>query len=419
VDPDGVVAAIRRFSELLGDVGSEIVDEYPGRAERQPVSLRSDRASLLLGMDIREDESQRYLERLGMEVMGHGDPFYVVPPSWRPDLVQEEDLVEELGRVHGYERIPERLPTGTTTLGGARGQYQEVDRIREAAIRCGFVQTVSHTLGDRHPLDGPEPAIGPRNPGSPEMSLLRNSLLPSLAEVATRNGGRDMHLFEIGRVFWAGPEGPVERRSFALISTGELIPSDRKGESVPTAGFFSLKGEIDAILRQSGRHTRVEVCANPDKRLHPTRQAALVGADGRSVGFIGQIHPDVADAARLPIETVFAEIWLDVLLPEPAESPHLREVSRNPAVRRDIALLIDKSVPFRSIDSAIVSSGGEVLERHWLFDVFEGAGIPEGKHSVGIALQLRKFGENFTDEEANQVRERVVAALASLGGATR
>jgi phenylalanyl-tRNA synthetase beta chain len=116
---------------------------------------------------------------------------------------------------------------------------------------------------------------------------------------------------------------------------------------------------------------------------------------------------------------VLAEIWLDELLNERATPIRLREVSRYPAVRRDIALLIDRAVPFRSIDSAIVASGGEVLERHWLFDVFEGTGIPEGKHSLGIALQLRKHAETFTDEEANKVRERVVTALAALGGVTR
>jgi phenylalanyl-tRNA synthetase beta chain len=419
VDPDGVVAAIRRFSDLLGQTGSEIVDEYPGRAERQPLSLRIDRARMLLGMEIGDDEAKRHLERLGMEVMGHGDPYFVIPPSWRPDIVLEEDLIEELGRVHGYERIPERLPKGETTFGGSSGEYQEVDRIREAAMRAGFIQMMSHTLRDKHPLDGAEERIGPRNPGSPEMAWLRNSLWPSLAEAAARNGGRDLHLFEMGRVFRASGSGAKEQRSLAFLSTGELIPADRKGESVPSSSFFSLKGSLEELFAQAGRKLQVAECAKADGRLHPTRQAILRDADGHSVGLLGQIHPDVADESRLPVDTVLAEIWLDKLLDGKREPIRVKEISRNPAVRRDIALLIDKSVPFRSIDSAILASGGEVLEKHWLFDVFAGAGIPEGKHSLGIALQLRKFGENFTDEEANDVRERVVTALTALGGTTR
>jgi phenylalanyl-tRNA synthetase beta chain len=419
VDPDGVVAAIERFSELLGMAGSDIVDVYPGRTERQPISLSIERASLLLGMEVRPEQAKEYLERLGMEVVGHGDPFFVAPPSWRPDLRLEEDLVEELGRVHGYEKIPEIMICGTTTMGGARGPLQEIDRLREASIRAGYTQLFSHSLRDRHALDSERARVEPRNPASPEMSVLRNSLLPGLADAAVRNGGRDLGLFEIGRVFWEEDRECREARGAAFLSTGYLVPSEIKGEAVPVADFFSLKGDLIEILSQGGRALKFQEPDQPDSRLHPTRQARLLASDGRQVGLLGQLHPDVAESLRLPAGTFLAELDLDALLAEPVEQVALSPVARNPAVRRDIALLVDKSVPYGSIEQAISQSGGDVLERQWLFDVFEGQGIPEGKHSLGIALQLRKMGENFTDEEANQVRERVVAALAALGGTTR
>ncbi|HWD38459.1 MAG TPA: phenylalanine--tRNA ligase subunit beta [Fimbriimonas sp.] len=418
VDPDGVVAAIERFSDLLGQAGSEIFDVYPGKVERQPVAVKMDRARVLLGMYIEDKQAQGYLVRLGMEVMGHGDPFYVVPPSWRPDIVAQEDLVEELGRVHGYEEIPELLPAGTTTLGGQRGQMEEVDRLREAAIRAGYIQIVSHSLRDLHPLDAPGERVEPRNPASPEMAYLRNSLLPSLADAARRNGGRDLHLFEIGKVFSRSSSGFGESRSIGFMSTGELIPSDRKGEAVPNATFFSLKGDLEAISHAVGRLLEASAPLEGDNRLHPSRQAQLVH-QGAAVGVLGQIHPSVSEELRLPRETIVAELDVDALLSDSESQLALRPISRNPSIRRDIALLIDKAVPYREIDQAVIQSGGEILERHWLFDVFEGQGIPDGKHSLGIALQLRKFGDNLTDEEANQVRAKVVAALAQLGGATR
>ena len=137
------------------------------------------------------------------------------------------------------------------------------------------------------------------------------------------------------------------------------------------------------------------------------------------MGSIGQIHPEKAAALRLPSGTFLAEIDVHETLSTGNLELAIRSISRNPAVRRDIALLIEKEVPYREISASIERSCGALLERQWLFDVFEGPGIPPGKHSLGIALQFRKPGENFTDEEANQVRDRAVAALAEFGATTR
>jgi len=423
VDPEGVVGAVRRFTELLLDAApsvqvSNVVDLYPGREERTKVQLRVPRASRLLGMEITSDQAEEYLQRLGMDIARDGDVLTVTPPSWRPDIVREEDLVEELGRVHGYERIPERLPEGTTTLGGPQGEFLMMDALREAAVRAGFIQMVSHSLRDFHPLDvSTEDRIGPRVPASPEHAILRDSLLPSLADAAQRNGGRNLHLFEMGRTFRRSTDGYEERTKLAFLSTGDLVPTDRKGAVVPQADFFSLKGAVVATFGNVG--VALELTPESlDARLHPTRQAQVV-AGGVVVGVLGQIHPDVAEALKLPEATLLAEF--DVLAALEASSPELRlrQISRNPAVRRDISLLIDKSVAYSEIEQAVQSACGDVLERQWLFDVFEGSSLPEGKHSLGVAMQLRKIGANFTDEEANQVREQAVAALTALGGTTR
>ncbi len=409
VDPDGVVAAILRFTELLGSEGSAVVDVYPGRTERAPVAVRPARARLLLGMDVTDAEAETHLRRLGMDVRPDGDRLKVVPPSWRPDIVREEDLVEEIGRVHGFDRIPETPVRGTAAMGGPQGELLLEDRLREAIVRLGYVQAISHSLRDRHPLDAPTERTGPRNPGSPEAAYLRNSMLPGLAEAAARNGGKDLRLFEIGRAF-----APTEEKTVGFLATDG-------------SGFYDLKGDVLAAAAAAG--VALAVGAHPegasDARFHPGRSATLFVAgsafEGEPlvVGEMGQIHPAVAEAIGLPEGAVLAELRVEELLAAASPERRLKPVSRNPANPRDVALLIDRSVPYAAIERAIAASGGDLLERQGLVEVYTGAGIPEGKHSLTLRLTFRKQGGNLTDEEANQARDAVVAALAKLGGTMR
>ena len=410
VDPDGVVAAILRFTELLGTLGSEIVDAYPGRTSREAVVLRPERARLLLGMEVTDDEAERHLTRLGMDVRREGDRLSVVPPSWRPDIVREEDLIEEIGRVHGYDRIPETPLVGTASLGGPQADLLLEDRFREAVVRLGYIQTISHSLVDLHSLDHPQgERVGPRNPGSPEAAWLRNSLLPNLAEAAARNGGKDLRLFEIGRVFAKG----MERKEVAMIAT--------------EGGFFALKGDVLAVLEAVGIQAIVEQETEQDARFHPGRIGVVSVTQlrrgeikvGHFVGVIAQLHPEIAASLGLPEETCVAEMNLDAALRESTGERQMRPISRNPANPRDVAILFSRTVPYAEIEERIKEAGGDLLERHRLIEVYTGAGIPEGKQSLTLRLVFRKLGGNLTDEEANRARDKIVAALATLGGTMR
>lgn len=418
VDPELAIAALRRFHELLTQCDSratllEVEDVYPSPPSRITIDLDLDRAKRLLGMSIEQQLAIGYLKALGCEVRDNGGQLQVVVPTWRPDIVREEDLIEELGRVHGYERIPSVLPHGTTTLGGVFGFEAFVDRVREQALRVGLTQTMSHSLRDLHPLDEPNvERIGPRNPGAPEMAWLRSSLLPCLADAVHRNPGQRLQLFEIGRTFRAGSE----RIELGVLLNGLPGRAEWLSAGEP-ASFYDLKAVVESIGHGCGLQFDVSPCKT-DLRFHPGRCAEIRVGELRC-GKIGQIHPDVAEACDLPSATLIATIQLEPLFSTRQSEAQLKPVSRNPAVRRDIAVLIDRAVPYGSIAESIERSVGEVLEDQWLFDVYTGAGIPEGKHSLGIALQLRKLGGNFTDEEANQVRARAVAAIESLGGTTR
>ncbi len=427
VDPEGVVAALNRFAELYAEIaGPEgivagVIDVYPNPPAVRSIPVRVSRGNHLLGMEISPEQAKAYLTALGFEVSGSGEPFTVKVPTWRPDVLREEDVIEELGRVHGYEKIPETLPQGTTPRGGVFGPLKLIEDAREIALRCGLQEVVSHSLRDAHPLDfTPDWRVEVRNPHSPEMRLLRDSLLPGLAEAAHRNGGRDLHLFEIGKVFVRGEYQFDESPELAILSTGKLEAPHWVGGANADADFYSLKGTIEQLLASLGLHAEYLPPNDPDRRLHPTRQAGVLLDGGKLwAGFVGQIHPDIAEEIGLPSATFVAEIDLLVLATESAIEPRLKELSRNPAVRRDIAILVEKAVPYRDIAERIESACGAILERHWLFDIYEGDNLPAGHHSLTIALQLRKMGENLTDDEANQVRDRAVEALAALGAKQR
>lgn len=415
VDPEGVVAALNRVRVLLAEsLGQDcamegIEDVYPAPPKPVRLDVRMSRTLRLLGMPVTTAEARRYLEALGFGVGGDGEPFQITAPTWRPDIVREDDVIEEIGRVHGFDRIPEVLPVGATTRGGQSAVERTVDKIRHRLLEAGFSQCMSHSLRDEHPLDRESGRIGPRVPASPEHAVLRNSVLPSLTDSARRNGGRDVHLFEIGRVFWQDG-GYQERRDLGILSQGNLFPPNRAKEPVPTADFFTLKG----VLGTLGGNLELRTPPEPDPRFHPTRQALVLG-----VGAMGELHPDIAEEIGLPAGTVLAELNLDALVEKLSEDIHYHPISRNPSVRRDIAFVVDKAMPYAQLENAITLACGDALEKHWLFDVYDGTGIPAGHHSLGIALQLRKVGENFTDEEANLVREKAVAALEALGATMR
>jgi len=428
VDPDGVVAAMKRYVELVlqadpGASATEVIDVYPGKKELAPLELRVARASMLLGMEISSDQAERYLNRLGFQATKiSSDVIQIVPPSWRPDIVREEDLVEELGRIHGYDLIPEQQLQGTTSMGGAQGFELWTDWLREACLRVGLTQTISHSLRDIHPLDAPltggRDRIGPRTPASPDTSYLRNSILSSLGDAARKNNPKEVQLFEIGRVFDKVSEGYLEQTHLGGLTAGPVQPSGWNLTPSGSSSFYTAKGIIEAILGQVGVRFNLVAPSTPDPRFHPTRQANIV-SHGTTIGIMGQLHPNVAKDAGLVSETSGFELTLQPAFALRDSALRLTSVSRHPSVRRDMSVLADRTISYETISETIGKAVGDVLERQWLFDEFAGQGIPEGKRALGIAIQLRKPDSTFTDEEANQVRDSAVAALATIGATTR
>lgn len=418
VDPEQVVAALNRLTDLLiaeqPDIKVfQIQDDYPRPPKAIQLSLRPARASALLGMEVSLAECRAYLTALGCKVEENSpDALAVTPPSWRNDLLREEDLIEEVGRVHGYDRIPSAAPIGSTPEGGAFGFELLQDKIRSEVLAAGLDQMLTFSLRDLHPLDGPGKRTRVRTPHSPEIAYLRNSLLSSLADSAHRNGLRDLHIFELGRVF---PESG-EATHLGILSVGKFegpswIPTDQS-----SSDFYTVKGTLKKLCSQLG--CSLTLAESSDSRLHPTRQASVI-IGGLECGVMGQIHPNVAEEAGLLPETMLAEIDLEKLRELPTGQRSWHSISRHPGTRRDIAIVVPKTVSFAQIEDSVRRAAGPVLESMSLFDVYEGKGIPEGQHSLAIGIDLRKPDSTFTDEEANQVRDSVVAALVELGAQLR
>jgi phenylalanyl-tRNA synthetase beta chain len=446
VDGAGVAAALERAVELLAQVaGAERVAARVLRAAPEPAADRSirfapDDARRLVGIAPSDDEVAQILTRLSCRVEREaGGAWRVLPPTYRRDLVEPVDLIEEVARLHGYDRIPER--EAATTRGAVRSERAKAEaRLRALLADLGFFEVRTLSLVDPAELArlrvAGEGVVAVENPLSTEQSVLRPSLVPGLLGCLRLNwnrGNRDVRLFETGVVFEQGTDagaadaggaageasrGAVgERRRLALAWCGARRTAAWDAPAEP-ADLFDLKGAIETTADAAGAPTiRCAEPRAPRALCHPARQASLV-AGGDEVGFLGEIDRDVAEAAGLPEGTLIAEIELDrVLAPAGTVARHA-PLPRFPSIRRDVALVVDAAIPEGRVRDAVAEAAGPRLESLALFDVYRGDQVPAGKKSLAYALVFRAPDGTLADADADALRDAVVAALAREVGAS-
>lgn len=426
VDYAGVPAAstraIRLIQELAGGrVLRGLVDINVGEVPLRQVQLRWPSVSRLLGMDVPMDEGVAILRSLGFSVKVAERVARVVVPSYRRDVEREEDLVEEVARHYGYDRIPETMPVEITAQGSWAPSIEAERAVRDALIRAGLTEVLTVSLTSPAALDAlrlpeghPYRNVVPiRNPMVEDHVQLRTTLLPGLLHVAGANTSHrvtDIQVFEVGRTFHPDGEGAHERRALGVLMTGTQMRGtwNLPSEAV-TVTYHSLKGAIESLLGE----LRVPGAAyQPSQRpwLHPGRAASLDIA-GETIGTLGELHPEVIRQLDLPAGTCVAEVNLDALLARAVLQPRFASLPRLPSVRRDISLVVDAGVTAAQVEAVIRAAGGPLLEGVEVFDVYSGAPIPAGHRNLAYALRFRSPDRTLTAEEVAGAMAAVTRAL--------
>ena len=425
VDPGLQVRAIERATRLLLD----IVGGQPGPVvdvaseahlpRRAPLTLREARCAQILGLALPAQSIEEILGRLGMETERTADGWQVTPPSSRIDLVHEVDLIADIGRIHGYDRIPVSHASSAAVTKAAPEAAFDLDRARLALVGRGFQEVVTYSFVSPELQARLEPGLeGLRlaNPISADMSVMRVSLWPGLLQTARYNQARQqerVRIFETGLRFRPGPEGLGQELAIGALALGGVEP-EQWGQPSKPADFFGLKADLEAILALTGAPERFAFVPDSHPALHPG-QTARIERDGQPVGLIGMLHPAIAAELDLTGDTFLFE--LDQAALGAGQIPRFSPVSRFPAIRRDLAVVVDQEVPFAAIEAAIRVEAGDLLRDLVPFDVFVGGNIDSGRKSVALGLILQASSQTLTDEAVEETVGRAIARLGSEFGA--
>lgn len=432
INLEGCLAAANRAASLLveigaGEVATGVIDNYPSSVTRKPIILRPERVGYVLGVDIPGEETKNLLTRLGFAVQEAGRELLVNVPSYRVDINLEIDLIEEVARLHGYDRIPATLPFGATTRGARTREQVLLKRLQGILVECGLTEVVTYSFINpavfdrfRVPADSPfRETLKLQNPLSEDQSVMRTMLLPGLLEVLQRNFNRrvtDGAIFEIGRVFHprVGEALPEERPVLAAAVMGKT-PAGWNRESV-TLDFYYLKGVLEVLAEKLGLPVPTFEREKQNPSFHPGR-AALVKLKEDTLGILGELHPDVLEKYELDVRVTAFELDLNILLSLAGKPAKYRSLPRFPGVERDIAVVVRRDIPAGDVFRVIRKAGGPLLRSVQLFDVYEGKQVKEGHRSLAFALKFQADDRTLTDAEVLAHTAAISAALAKQLGA--
>ena len=428
-DPEAPPFTSRRAMKLMAElagarVSAEVVDEYPRPWRPRSLTLRPARTDQIIGYSVPPDEQVKHLGSIAIEAVLEDGVIQTGIPSFRNDLQREIDLVEEVARLAGFDRLPVTLPRGDA--GGLEPAQAAERRVRRILVGFGLSEAWTSSFGspaelDLLGLDEDHPArrmVQLENPTSDEEPALRTTLLPGLLRSAARNVGQraeSVALFEVARVYELSRD-PLPREELCLGA----VFCGRRGEASwrdpdRSWDFHSAKGVFESLLKamEMPPANWIQVSGMP---LHPTR-AASINFSGAPIGVFGEVHPAVCERFDVPERTIVFEIGLGTMFSSLPDRAKVEELSRFPAVYRDVALVVDERIDAARIEDIIRRAGQPELESVRLFDVYRGEQVPQGKKSLAYALNLRSPERTLTDQDADSVRTRILTALAERTGA--
>jgi phenylalanyl-tRNA synthetase beta chain len=439
--PDLAMAAQRLAARLMVELcGARFVpgtlDAYPSPAEPREVSLRPERLERLLGERIPADQVTSILDRLGFAPRSDNGRVSVTVPPWRDaDVQREADLIEEVARIHGLDKLPTTLPARENAVGRLRPDQLLRRRLEDALRDRGLDECVSYSftrpaaLADLRLAE--DDALRLENPLSEELSLMRPLLLPGLLDAAAHNaahGRSDATLFESAHVYspdgslHQAPDGsprgarPAAERHHLAVVLGRGTPGGWRSQATP-ADFYSARALLEALLGVARTDWRAEPGGPPF--LHPGRSATIVAADGVELGWIGELHPLVTRAWEIDRPLAGFELDADALAELHPGVEFFRDVTTFPAVLQDIAVVVGEETSAAEVERAVRAGGGDLLTGVSVFDLYHGEQVGEGSKSLALRLEFRAPDRTLTDDEVAQRRKEIEAALGEIGGALR
>jgi phenylalanyl-tRNA synthetase beta chain len=425
VDFAGQARAVERATELLLEIaGGEAGPLVHQVAEahlpkREPISLRRSRVSRLLGLEVEDHVVTGVLERLGLAVEADAGGWEVVAPSYRFDITSEVDLIEEIIRIHGYDSVPETTEVAASPLQTVTESVIDTDRVSATLVARDYEEAITYSFIDES-SNAPFAANGSdlvlSNPISSEMSVMRSSLLPGLLSSAAANVARQqerVRLFEIGKSFHGTLESPEEVLRIAAVACGPAMP-EQWAAKTQAIDFFDMKADLGAILQLAGDASEVEYRAVEHRALQPGQSAGIF-RDGRSIGIIGKLHPQVAKSLDLKRDAFVFE--LDALHALASAAPVAQPVSRFPVIRRDLAVIVKEDVSGDELVQAVASAAPDLMRDVRIFDIYQGPGIEAGLKSVAISLILQETSRTLTDDDADAAHAAAVRKLRDTFGA--
>ncbi len=418
VDPFLQQRALQRATQLILDIAggsagpiseAVVTDNLP---RRQPVLLRKQRIGKILGVAIDDGEVQDVLQRLGMTVRNEETGWSVTAPGFRFDIIIEADLIEEIGRIYGYDNLPQSELQMRTQLGQAPEAQVQLDRCKDLLVDRGYQEAITYSFVDQDmqqaiaPEDG---FIALQNPISSELSVMRTTMWCGLLQAASRNINRQQNrirLFESGQRFLRRENGIDQENMLAGLILGSLH-DEQWAEQERQVDFFDLKGDVEALLALSG--DRVKFHAARHAALHPGQSAEIISADGNQFGWLGMLHPNLEKQLGFDRSVFLFELAQQKLQKKPI--PQFHVLSKFPSVRRDLALIVDETVLAEDIVACIENCQEQAVQQVIVFDVYRGKGIDAGSKSVALGLVLQDDSHTLSESEIDAIINKVLEGL--------
>ena len=419
VDPAGQARAVERATALLleisgGSAGPLVDDSSPEHLpKRNSIVLRKSRLAHLLGIDIADAEVTRILESLQLNVGITDDGWSVTAPSHRFDIVYEVDLVEEVARIHGYDSIPETTLAAQSPLETVTESRIELERAAATLIGRDYQEIVTYSFIDPEAntkFTGAESELVLSNPISSELSVMRASLWPGLVAAASANMARQqdrVRLYEASRSYHGTLEAHTEVVRLAGLAAGPVTP-EQWGNKPQSVDFFDVKADVEAVLALVGDVSGIRFSAAEHPALQPGQAAEIFRGD-ELIGIVGKLHPRLAKDYGLKISVYVFE--LDAAKALASEAPSAEAVSRFPAIRRDIAVVVDDKVTAAELTKAVAEAAPELIRDVRIFDIYRGDRIEAGRKSVAIGLILQETSRTLTDDDADTAMAAAITKL--------